>query len=220
MCDPLTVALALGGTAASVVGGGMAAGEAARNNNRIAEARNKVLRDTNLRNQALGDQNRSAFAQRIAEMAPQNTSEALQAAQDTRGAALEQSISQPAIEPPAAPDAPAVIKSELGKRLADTFAKSKDQALTMGKIGGYGVQMQDQAIADAGLGRGINTNNDFVAGNARIMPYLQDFAEYKATKPSSGLGQIIAALGGLGVQAAGSRGMTPKAKVVNGGLYD
>lgn len=207
MCDPITLTLLAGSAAASFAGTGIAAGEAAKNNNRVAEARNKVLRDTNAKNLALGDKNRSAFAQRIAEMAPENTAAELQTAQDTRGNALEQAITPQAIEAPVAADAPQVIKSEFAKRLSDTMARSRGEAHTLGKIGGYGTQMQDQAIADAGLGRGINTNNNFVAGNARIMPSLQDYAEYRATKPSSGLGELIGALGQVAGQAAGARGM-------------
>lgn len=207
MCDPFTAALLIGSVGASVAGGGIAAGEAARNNNRVAEARNKVLRDTNAKNLALGDKNRSAFAQRIAEMAPENTAAALETAQTDRGTALENAIAPVATEAPVAADAPQVIKSEFAKRLSDTMARSRGEAHTLGKIGGYGTQMQDQAIADAGLGRGINTNNNFVAGNARIMPYLQDYAEYKATKPDSGLGSILQALGQVAGQAAGARGI-------------
>lgn len=210
MCDPVSLGLMAASVAATTIGGGMAAGDAAKNNNRIAEARNKVLRETNARNAALGAQNRSAFAQRISEMAPENTAAALDTAQTDRGTALESAIAPAAIEAPAVSDEPAIIKSDLGKRLAETMAKSKAQAGALGKIGGYGAQLQDQAITDAGLGRSINTNNNFVAGNARIMPYLQDYAEYGATKPSSGLGQIISALGQMAGSAAGARGMKAK----------
>jgi hypothetical protein len=207
MCDPITAALVVASVGASVAGGGIAASESAKNNNRIVEARNKVLRETTAKNLALGDKNRAAFAQQINTMAPENTAAALAAAQADRGATLESAITPDAAEVPMAGDAPQVIKSELGKRLAETFAKSKASAGALGRFGGYGTQLQDEAIAEAGLGRGINTNNNFVRGNVGILPYLQDYAEYGASKPSSGLGQIISALGGMAGMAAGSRGL-------------
>lgn len=214
MCDPITLGIMVASTAASVGGAGIAAGEAAKNNNRIAEARNKVLRDTNLRNMALGEKNRALLDARVAEMAPQNTAEALAAAQQERGDNLEAAISTTPTEVPLAGDAPQVIKSELGKKLAETFAKSKASARTLGNIGGYGAQMQDQAIADAGVTRGINTNNNFVGGNMRMLPYLQDYAEYGASKPSSGLGQILQSLGMMGSMYAGTRAPAPKSAPV------
>lgn len=205
MCDPVTLAVGGLSAAASVVGGGMQAAEAAKNNRRIAEARNKVLRETNAKNEILVKKNRDAFNKRIVESDKPKQAQDLQNMQADRGAAIAQNIAPTATETPIAGNAPEVVKSNLAKVFADAAERSKAKAAALGNLQGYGDVSRANTLGDSELGLGVNTNNNFAGGNMAILPYLQDFAEFRATKPSSGLGAIIAGLGGLGSQFVGSR---------------
>jgi hypothetical protein len=205
MCDPLTIGLMLAGTAASVVGTGMQAKETIKNDARVAEARNQVLRDTMRKNKEHADANRAAFNTRIDQSEAQPAAQNLANAQTAQTEALTSNLGSTAVDTSLSGDAPQVVKSNLAKTLADAFAESKAKAQSMGKLGGYGANARDDAIADSALGSTINTNNDFVRGDLGIMPYLQDYAEIRARKPSSGLGSIISAFGKAAGSYAGSR---------------
>lgn len=211
MCDPITLTLLVGGTAASVVGGGIQAREAVKADAREANARNKVLQETLRRNETNAVANREAFKKRITESEPAPAAASLATAQDNATTAVQGNLASTATEAPIAGDAPQIIKGAMDKSLSDSFRKSMDNAKSMAQLTGYNAAGRDAAIADAGLGQTINTNNNFVRGNMSIMPYLQDYAAYRAYKPSSGFGQILQSLGSMATQAAGARGGAPKA---------
>lgn len=205
MCDPVTIGLMLAGTAASVVGGGMTAKEAQRNDQREADARNRVLKDTLRKNDQHSADSRAAFQRRIADSGADPAKAQLEDAQSQQTTALQSNLNTTGIEAPLAGDAPQVVKTSMAKSLKDSFAQSMDKAKLAAKLGGYNAQARDNAIADSSLGDAINTNNGFVRGNMSVMPYLQDYAGLGARKPSSGLGQMLSAVGGLASSAAGSK---------------
>lgn len=194
------------GTVASIAGTAVTANEANQNNTNIAEARNRVLRETQARNKIASDESRSLFAKRIADMAPENTQPQLATEQGQRTDTIQSNIDEaPAIEAlPEAAAAPKVVQTALGKRLAEAAEKATARSAAMGKLAGYGDFMQGQAISDEEAGRGIDTQANLIRGNMGILPALQDYAEISAYKPSSGLGEILSTLGSVAGMAAGS----------------
>lgn len=210
MCDPFTLALMIGGTAASAIGGGLTAREAQKNDQREADARNRVLKETMARNDRHAAANREQFLKRVGDSEAQPATEQLVMAQGQAEQGISSNLAETAIEAPLAGDAPKVVKDAMKGSLSDSFRKSVEQAKQMGALTGYGATSRDNAIADASLGNEINTNNSFVRGNMSVMPYLQDYASIQARKPSNGLGQILQAAGGMAVQAAGAKGGVKK----------
>lgn len=209
MCDPFTL-VALAGAAASAVGGGISARETQKNDTREAAARNRVLQDTMRRNDQHSAANREKFLKRVNESTAQPAAEQLIGAQGQAEQTITNNLSETGMEAPLTGDAPKVVKDSMKASLGDSFRKSMDQAKRMGALTGYGTQTRDNAIADTGLSNDINTNNSFVRGDMSIMPYLQDYAGIQARKPSSGLGQILQAAGGIASQAAGAKKPMPR----------
>lgn len=206
MCDPLTLGLMAAGAVSSVVGGGMQAREAVKNDTREAEARNRVLRDTLRKNDEQSAASREAFRKRIADSEAQPAAEKLAGAQGQVEQTIAGNLAETGTEAPLAGDAPKVVQDSMKSSLGDSFRKSMEQAKRQAALTGYNVSGRDDAIADSELATGINTNNNFVRGNMSIMPHLQDYAAIRARKPSSGLGQVLQAAGTLATQAAGARG--------------
>lgn len=208
MCDPITAALLIGGTVASVAGTKIATNEADQNAANMAKARNKVLEQTLARNKAYADDSREIFNKRVADV-NDNGAQNIQQSQADRTANIEANIPDAAPADTAAmpSSAPAVVKSDLAKRLADVFRESTDKAKGLGALTGYGGYFQDEAIKDASANRGVGVNADSIAGNMNLLPSLMDYAQIGANKPSSGLGQMLTALGGMASSAAGARGM-------------
>ncbi len=205
MCDPITLAVLAASTAASIGGGMISSSESAQNANRMAAARNRVLEETRKRNLKHSDQNRIQFNDNLANTNDED-GEKLRKAQNDRTDVIQGNINPVAADVPLDANAPKVVQSNLAKTLADTFATSKTNAMHLGALGGYGDRSRDLAIGDSGTQSAIGTNNNFVAGNMGIMPYLQDYAQIRANKPSSGLGDMLSALGKMGSMYAGSMG--------------
>lgn len=206
MCDPITIGLMVAGTAASVVGTGMSAAESTKNAGRIADARNQRLKETLLKNRQHADDSRAAFNTRIGESEKTPADQQLADAQAGQTANLQANIGPTATEAPLSGDAPQVVKTAFAQAFADAAEKSRAKASTTGKLGAYGTVQRDNAIGDVGLRDKVGTNNSFVRGNLSILPYTQDLAEIQASKPGSGLGDIIAAAGQAASMYAGSRG--------------
>lgn len=207
MCDPFTAALLVGGTVASVAGKSIATSESNKQMAAIVKARNKVLNDTLEKNKVYADRSRQVFDERVGDIST-DASMDIANAQNQHASNIEANIPAAApVESGGLPaSSPKVVKSALAKKLSDIFSESTAQAKRTGALTGYGGFFQDQAIADAGANRDVGVNADMISGNMRLMPALQDYAEIGATKPSSGLGQILSALGGMASSAAGARG--------------
>lgn len=201
-----TMALLAASTAASVGGGAIARNEAEENNQRIADARNKVLENTLQRQNRLARENEKVLAQTVDRFDPQNQQQTATQAVEKRTADLTGNQVAPApdaAEVPLAGNAPQVIKGAIAKRMLDAFNKSTDRAKTTAAASAYGDVWGGNSRDITGAGRNIDTTNSFSRSWAGLMPSLQDFAAYNANKPSSGLGQLLQGLGGLGAAFAG-----------------
>lgn len=177
---------------------------------RMSKARNDELRRTTIKNDKLADQSRDAFDQRKQQASAESMDADQAKAVDTRQSTMEAAIdSAPAAEPTLAGSAPAVIKSELAKRLADTISSGKDQAARTAKLGGFGDSWLSQGFKDVEAGRQIDQDANFQRGNLGILPHLQDVAEMRAYKPISPIGTLLQGLGAFGSSMAGAKAGVP-----------
>lgn len=212
MCTGLEIAGLVGGLA-STAGGLVTANEQQKNAERQAEARNNELKRTLLKNDDLAKQSRETFNERAEKLKGDQMAEDQQAATEKRTDTLEQAVEQTPVSPDdvsLSGSAPTVVKSELAKRMGDALAGSKAQAQAQAKLGGYGDSWMNQGFADVEAGRDLNQQANFASGNMSILPYQQDIAEMRATKPISPIGGLMQGLGGMLTSFGGSGGLTPK----------
>jgi hypothetical protein len=209
MCDPVTAALMAAGTAASVGGGLVARNEGVKNNSRIAAARNQELRDMMTRQSQLEQGNRDAVNKTLTKFQQPAQDAALANATNTRtndAVGNITPVSTATSEVPLAGNEPQVIKSAMASRMADAFGKSTDLARARAKLGSYGDTLGANNREVGAAGRIVDTGNNFSRQEAALLPARQDLAGYIASKPPSGIGETIQALGQLAGSAAGARG--------------
>lgn len=207
MCDPITLGLMAAGTAATFVGGGMNARDQVDRNAAEAEARNKALRQTLDANDTHIKASRDAFQRRVAQSSADPAQTALDTAQTGQTQAYVNNMAPPTVtgETSLTGNAPKVVGSALADALGKADATSTAKAGALGKLAGYGVAGQQDALANSELGRSIGVNNNFAAGNMSVLPYIQDYEQIQAKKPSSGLGDLLMAVGSTATKAAGNK---------------
>lgn len=197
----------------SGVGAAIQQREMAKNQQRMAEARNNELRRTLAKNDQLAERSRELFeARRRATEGPE-LDKAEQEAKEKRSQELEIAAEQtpaPAADVPLAGSTPQVVQSDMAKRFQNAISQSKDQAHKLSVLGGYGDMWLNQGFADTQAGRDLGTYSNFASGNMALLPYQQDFAETRAYKPISPLGGILQGVGGMIGSYAGGGGGVPK----------
>jgi hypothetical protein len=206
MCDPATLSLiALGAGTALSAGGGIIAGrEATRNAKSIADARNRELERILTENKRNTERARSIFDARIEDI-NENAGSDLETSQQGRVEGVQRNIEEaPMLPIEIGQSAPKVVQSSLSRTLADARADSLGRAESLGKLGGFGDFFQRSAIADETAGRGIDQQLDSIRGRTRLLPSLLDYEEIMATKPQSGLGDILRVIGGGLAQYGGT----------------
>lgn len=175
-----------------------------------AEARNEELRRTLLKNDALAQEGRDTFAQRLAEGSKDSVDAQRDKAGKTRETDLKEAVEatqdmkgqEGAAISGSAPD---IVGSDLAARMKDVLKEGKEQAKSLSKLGSYGDSWLDQGFIDTQAGRDIGVTTNKAAGNSAILPYAQDFAEYKATEPISPLGSLLSGFGSMYGSYAGSQ---------------
>lgn len=212
MCTGLEIAGLLG-AGLSAAGTMVQQREAQKNAQRQAEARNNELKRTLAKNDQLAQDSRDKFNERQQQVGDDEVANQQQEATDKRTDALETAVAEtPQVEGTVAisGSAPSVVKSELAKRMGAAVGESKKQAQTLGKLGGYGDTWLNQGFMDQEAGRGIATDANFAAGNMAILPYQQDIAEMRATKPISPLGGLLQGFGSMASSYGGQAGVPKK----------
>lgn len=205
MCDPITLGIMAAGTAASAVGGGMNTASQINNNTNIAAARNKALQETNAKDLAISGQSDAALSKHLSDTTGPAAAAGLQGAQGGAVGAMLDNMAPSGGGPTLGADMPTAAKSGLGAAIAAAGAKSTAKATAQGNLLGYQTYGRDVAAGDKDLTSSIDLNNNFVHGNMAILPSIQDYEQIKANKPSSGLGGILQALGGMASGYAGRR---------------
>lgn len=208
------------GAGVSTAGGLVTANEQNKNAQRQAQARNDELKKTLLKNDPLAEKSRDAFEDRLnktqADEFAQQQHEATDTRQDELATAADEAP-QAAQEVSLSGSAPTVVKSDLARRMGDAMKASKQQAQSLGKLGGYGDTWLGQGIMDTEAGRDIAQNANFAGGNLAILPYKQDIAESRAYKPISPLGGLMQGLGSMASSYGGSKAAgVPKKQYTSG----
>ncbi len=200
MCTGLEIILPLLGSALSVGGTAMQQHEQQQMAERQAEARNEALRATLLKNDRLARESRQTFDQRLQKGSKDTVDQQNAKAGKGRANDLQKSVEATAeMEDTQGANisgtAPAIVGSDLAKRMQTVLQDGKTQATALGKLGAYGDSWLKQGFLDTQAGRDIGVTTNKAAGNSAIMPYSQDFAEMQATHPLSPIGGILAGLG-------------------------
>lgn len=212
MCTGLELIGLIAGPVMSGIGAAIQQREMARNQQRMAEARNNELRRTLAKNDALAERSREVFeARRRASEGPE-LDKAEQEAKEKRSQELQVAAEQtpaPAADIPLAGSTPQVVQSDIAKRFQNAINQSKDQADKLGILSGYGDMWLNQGFADAQAGRELGTYSNFASGNMALLPYQQDIAEMRAYKPISPIGGILQGVGGM-LSSYGGGGGLPK----------
>lgn len=207
MCTGLEFILPLIGAGLSAAGTAVTMNEQQKQAERQAEARNEELRRTLGKNDMLAQQSRDEYLRRQQDAKTNNMDQKIQQKQRTKEAVQQiDTKPQTVADVPLAGDAPAVIKSDIAKKMSDALGRSKAEAAAQAKLGSFGDAWLNQGFKDQALGRDLSVNQDFANGNMALLPYQQDFAEFKATKPISPAGALLSGFGGLLSGFGGSSG--------------
>lgn len=206
-------------TAASVGGGIISNNEAQSNARAVADARNRVLQDTLRREKEIDAQNRVVLNNTIGDFNQNNQGQKQQAAETQRATEATANITPPAADVGSIPiqgNAPQIIKTTIAGQMKNAFDQSTDRAKKLAALGAYNDVFGDNNRDIGATGRNIDTGNSFARGWASLLPARQDLAGYAAYRPSSGIGQLLSGLGGLGAMYAGS-GATGLRGLLGGG---
>lgn len=204
------------GSIASVAGTAMQQHEQQKMAEQQAAARNEALQATMRKNDLLARQSRQTFDQRLQKGSKDTVDQQNTKAGKTRANDLQKSVEATAdMQDTQGADisgtAPAIVGSDLAKRMQGVLKQGKDQATALGKLGAYGDSWLKQGFLDTQAGRDIGVTTNKAAGNSAILPYSQDFAEMQATHPLSPIGSIIAGLGGaLGSIGGSNQTIVPR----------
>ncbi len=190
------------GSLASVAGTVITTNEQRANAERQAKARNDKLQQVMSRNDQLAEKSQETFQNRMTDVQPEQAQNDQQAAESERAQALDTAVDRSAPTIPLAGNAPAVVKSEIAKKMADVFAGGRAEAGRLAKLGARGDSWFNSGLQDTAAARDIGVQSNAAAGNLGILPHLQDFAETRAYKPISPWGAILSGIGSM----AGSYG--------------
>jgi hypothetical protein len=171
----------------------MARGEADRNATREVKARNRELGVLNNKADAATGANQTVLGDTIRAIDPAM----LGRSQNTRVAAAESNLPGAMEDIPMSANAPQVAQAEYAKRMQEAIAKSKTTAGNLGRLAGFDQQQFDIGMGTNAAQQDIGFNNAPVQGQARIMPHLSDFRAIEAYRPSSGIGQMMQAMGSV-----------------------
>jgi hypothetical protein len=203
----LPLALAAGGTAASIFGGLLGQKDAEEDKRARTEARMASLRRSLARQDAFSGEARGYFDTRMGDYAPGVQDTRLTSAQGARTNAITSNITVPTADDVTySRSAPDVVRGALAKRMLGVFNDATERAKAAGALGGYGDTWQGNALGVADTGRRIATVNDFSRQEAALLPMEQDLAEAGAAKKPSMWGPILQAGGNLATSFAGRGG--------------
>lgn len=188
MCLPMLI-----GAGLSAAGGAMARNEADQNARREVKARNRELGVLNQKADAATGANQTVLGNTIRAIDPAM----LGRSQNTRVAATEGNLPGAMEDIPMSANAPQVAKAEYAKRMQEALAKAKTTAGNLGRLAGFDQQQFDIGMGTNAAQQDIGFNNAPVQGQARIMPHMADYRAVEAYRPTSGIGQMMQAMGNV-----------------------
>jgi hypothetical protein len=93
-----------------------------------------------------------------------------------RETSLQGTQAQPGDYAPTNNNEPTVVKSDIAQRMADAVAQGKREVMSRAKLGAYGQNQNQNAIALGRSGQDIGQMADFSRGSASVMPYEMNAA--------------------------------------------
>lgn len=171
----------------------MARNEADQNAKREVKARNRELGVLNQKADAATSANQTVLGNTIRAIDPAM----LGRSQNTRVAATEGNLPGAMEDIPMSANAPQVAKAEYAKRMQEALAKAKTTAGNLGRLAGFDQQQFDIGMGTNAAQQDIGFNNAPVQGQARIMPHMADYRAVEAYRPTSGIGQMMQAMGNV-----------------------
>lgn len=208
MCTGLEI-IALAGMAASAAGGLMSYNDAQKNANAQARAANEQLFAMLDKNRKLSDEARLQFGSQVENFAPEQTMQNLEGAQSTRTSNLSNAIATDTSPSPFLGDVPEIVKQAFESQQNQAVSNALGNAARMGTLGGYTDFMHANQLSMADAARNVGVLGGFAQSNAAMLPAMQQYAMAEATKPSSGLGEILAAAGNAASTYAGAKAGMP-----------
>ena len=204
MCDPASLALIVGGAAASG-GGAYLTGQNAVDK---ANAANAVLAQSIGKLSDYGDKNKATFDANMTHYAPDAQGTQLADAQTSRGNTAAGNISTPdqagANNIPISGDAPKAVKSEIAKRMLASYDGAVSRAKALGRYGGYNDTWFTNDLNNQGTARNIDFTNSLANEEKSLIQPRQQIAMYGTGNNRlgdilKGVGSIMGAAGGAGL---------------------
>jgi hypothetical protein len=200
MCDPATLGLGIGASAA----GSLISQNSALNNAQAqANAANGVLQEgigqlANVYNK----NNAPAFNSAVNAVANPT---GLADAQAARAGTITGNLVKPDVNTiPLDPNAPPAVKAAYNSDLGSAFNFDTNAAKAAGTLGGYGDQWFNSGLAEQGAARTIGAGNSIAEEDKSIIQPEQQLAEIEAYHPPSIYGQLLSGAGNIGGSAAGA----------------
>lgn len=195
--NPISIAMLLGGTALSGLGG---IGEARAKNQflqqNLAADQQQIAQDlqaAQLRNDVLAryradlnrfaDVNQGDFNAGLATFAPQGAR--LDAATGARFGTIANALGTgiTTADIPFRAGAPTSTGAEYTQRLGDAFSRAAASGSRLGALGAYGDLMKGNVRDISTTGEKVKTTNQLASGQAQLLPFEQDLAAYRADMP-------------------------------------
>lgn len=204
MCDPVSI----GSAAVSGLGAIIAGNEKASAERNAINARNAATRAEIDRQHGYQATTGAEFNKSVDLFNPQAVSNGLVGAQNaaTTNLNANQPVDFGSIVTSRA--TPAAQAAQAGT-VADVFGRAGQRDTAQGNLAGYGNQVFDNNLALKGAGRNI----DLTASNARVSQGVgaqeADAAYNNASRQSSGIGEILSTLGGIGAGGGFNKMLNP-----------
>lgn len=182
MCDPLSIA----GLVATVAGSAIssrAANKDMKSRNRRIEAeyarssaaqqniRRMALEEEPKRREALRQEARAGYDGAAAAFDPNAQAAARDAAAAEREESFGQVLSAGGDYMPADSNAPAVVKTDVARRMTEALDAGREQAKRLARLNSFGTVQFGNQVGLARSGAGVQQAQDFGAGNAEALRY-------------------------------------------------
>jgi len=209
MCTGIEIALLVGGAAAAAGGTAIERSESQQNAAAMAMAKNKELRESTARQRRYEDRSRQEGVQKaLGRFSPEEQARAQ--AEDTarRDSAITDAVTSTdgveGIPLPTDDNGPAVVKTQIGKKLRDVFNTATDRAKLAAKPLTYSDILAGNNVALGEAGRVVDTGNSFARQEAAMLPSQQEFAAYMAQQSPSIWGPLLKTGGSLAAGVGGA----------------
>lgn len=201
MCDPISI----GSAAVSGLGSLISGSEANANARAQQDARNAATMAELERQKRYGAQSRGEFDKSMALYAPGAQDASLAKSQGDVGTILTNNApTADMVGSITTAGAPKVVGATEQSKLGDVFTRIAQSNKNLGALKGYDQNTLANKVALNNTGRNIDVYGDFSKTSAGVNRMEQNAAATNATKPSSGIGELLSFGGNLGSYYGGA----------------